>query len=67
MIILIWLHSASILGKAFTSVLLNTYCNVRTVPIVEELQDVIDLDHISVIIAKTCSDSNVQTEYIGLD
>ena len=41
-VIAIWLQSASILSKAFTGLLLKTYFNVKSVPIVNSLQEVLD-------------------------
>ena len=40
--------SASILSKAFCGVLLNTYFNVKSVPIVNSLQDIIDNQDINI-------------------
>ena len=44
----VWLQSASILSKAFTGLLLNTYFNVMWVPIVNDLQDIIDNKDINI-------------------
>ena len=40
LLIVIWSQSASILTKAFTGLLLNTYFNQKLVPIVETLEDI---------------------------
>ena len=40
LMIVIWSQSASILTKAFTGLLLNTYFNQKSLPIVETLQDI---------------------------
>ena len=40
LLIVIWSQSASILTKAFTGLLLNTYVNQNPVPIVETLRDI---------------------------
>ena len=48
MLIVVWLQSASILNKAFTGLLLNTFLNVKMVPIVNDFQDVIDNKDINI-------------------
>ena len=40
LLIVIWSQSASILTKAFTGLLLNTYFNQKLIPIVETLEDI---------------------------
>ena len=49
--LVICLQSTSILGKAFTETLLNTYFNVKTIPIVNELQDILDNERLSTTLA----------------
>ena len=41
MLIVVWLQSASVLSKAFTGLLLNTFFNVQSVPVVNDFQDII--------------------------
>lgn len=41
LMLVIWCQSASILTKAFTGVLLNTYFNVRSGPIVDTMEDIV--------------------------
>ena len=48
LLIFVWLQSASILSKAFTGLLLNTYFNVKSVPIVNDFQDIIDNKDINI-------------------
>ena len=50
---IVWLQSASILSKSFTGLLLNTYFNVKSVPIINELQDIIDNKHMMVAMDRT--------------
>ena len=48
LLIVVWLQSASVLSKAFTGLLLNTYFNVISVPIVNDIQDVINNEDINI-------------------
>ena len=41
LLFVIWLQSASVLSKAFTGLLLNTFFNVKSVPIVNDFKDII--------------------------
>src|SRR5690349_1706777 len=47
-LIIIWLQSASILSKAFSGLLLNTYFNVKSVSIVNSLEDIINNQDINI-------------------
>ena len=40
MVFVIWLMASFVLNKSFTSLLLNTYFNVKTTPVVESLEDI---------------------------
>ena len=51
-IVVIWLHSASILSKAFTGILLNTYFKVKSVPTVNSLEDIYDNKELSILTTK---------------
>ena len=42
LVIVIWIQSTSILTKALTGILLNTYSNLKAVAVVENLQDIIN-------------------------
>ena len=48
LLIVIWSQSASILTKAFTGLLLNTYFNQKFIPIVETIQDIYSNKEISI-------------------
>src|ERR1700761_8635591 len=39
-LVCIWLQSASILTKAFTGLLLNTYANIRYIPCVDSFEQI---------------------------
>ena len=48
LLIFVWLQSASILNKAFTGLLLNTFFNVKSVPIINDFKDIIDNKDINI-------------------
>ena len=49
-LLVVWLQSASILSKAFTGILLNTYFNIKTFPIVDNIHDIFASKDISIAI-----------------
>ena len=59
-LLVIWLQSASILSKAFSGLLLNTYFNVKSVPIVNSLEDIINNQDINVAINLSSLKKNIQ-------
>lgn len=48
LMVTIWLQSASILCKAFSGLLLNTYFNIRKFPIVNDMRDIISNKHLEI-------------------
>ena len=58
LLIVIWSQSASILTKAFTGLLLNTYFNQKLLPIVETIQDIYLNKEISI-----AADSKIFIDY----
>lgn len=47
-LIFAWLELASLLSKSFSSVLLNTYFSLQSIPVVNTLRDVIDNKQLSI-------------------
>ena len=48
-LIVVWLQSASILTKAFTGILLNSYFNVKTIPIVNTLDELYTKTNLDIV------------------
>lgn len=52
LLVFIWLQSASLLSKSFNGLLRNMYINVKTIPIVNDLSDIVGTNKIDVFVNK---------------
>ena len=55
-LIVIWLQSASILTKAFTGILLNSYLNFKPYPVVSTLEELYDKKDLGIVADQLISD-----------
>ena len=70
-IILTWLFMASFITRSFSSLLLKTYFNIKSMPVVNTLQDVADNEHANIItdartIAKLLISNHTQQFHVVL-